>query len=70
MWGLKLVLAGVIVVLLSLGIAITPRRIKVDKTGAEMSGGDDEAVPVTVTNPPTSRRSTVAPRPSGAGPGG
>jgi hypothetical protein len=53
MWGLKLVLAGVIIVLLSLGIAITPRRIKVDKSGAEMSGGDDEAVPVTVTNPPS-----------------
>lgn len=51
MWGLKLVLAGVIVVLLSLGIAITPRRIRVDKSGAELSGGD-EAVPVLIKNEP------------------
>lgn len=42
-WGLKLLLGGVLVVLLSLGLAITPRRIKVDKTGAELSGGDDAA---------------------------
>ena len=44
-WGLKLLLAGVIVVLLSLGIAITPRKIVVNRTGAEMSGGDDEPPP-------------------------
>jgi hypothetical protein len=44
-WGLKLLLAGVIVVLLSLGIAITPRKIVVNRTGAEMSGGDESAAP-------------------------
>jgi hypothetical protein len=48
-WGLKLLLGGVLVVLLSLGLAITPRRIRIDKTGADLSGGDD-ALPVTVTN--------------------
>jgi hypothetical protein len=45
MWGLKLVLGGVIVVLLSLGIAITPRKVKVDRTGAELSGGDVPETP-------------------------
>lgn len=50
-WGLKLLLGGVLVVLLSLGLAITPRRVKIDKTGAEMSGGEDP-VPVKVTNQP------------------
>jgi hypothetical protein len=48
MWGLKLLLAGIIVVLLSLGIAITPRRIVLNKTGAELSGGDDSVPPVKV----------------------
>lgn len=52
-WGLKLLLAGVIVVLLSLGIAITPRKIAVNKGGAELSGGDaDVPIPVEVKNPP------------------
>lgn len=49
-WGLKLLLGGVLLVLLSLGIAITPRRIKFGKDGAEMSGGDDApAATVTTT---------------------
>jgi hypothetical protein len=61
-WGLKLLLAGVIVVLLSLGIAITPRRIVVSKAGAEMSGGDGDAPPAaTVT---TTTTVDTAPPPS------
>ena len=40
--GLKLLLGGVLVVLLSLGLAITPRRVRIDLNGAELSGGDEE----------------------------
>lgn len=39
-WGLKLLLAGVIAVLLSLGLAINHRTIKLGKGGFEASGGD------------------------------
>lgn len=59
-WGLKLLLAGVIVVLLSLGIAITPRRIALNKTGAELSGGDGESIPVVVNNKPNDPVPTTA----------
>lgn len=43
-WGLKLLLAGVIIVLLSLGLAITQRRFKGEGLGTsfEFSGGDAE----------------------------
>lgn len=41
-WGLKLLLGGVLVVMLSLGLAITPRRIKVDRTGATLDGGNTD----------------------------
>ncbi len=47
-WGLKLLLAGVIIVLLSLGLAITQRRFKGEGLGGsfEFSGGDtDGAAP-------------------------
>lgn len=44
-WGLKLLLGGVLVVLLSLGLAITPRKVVINKTGAELSGGDGDADP-------------------------
>lgn len=44
-WGLKLLLAGIIIVLLSLGLAITARRFKGEGLGfkGEFSGGDDAA---------------------------
>lgn len=65
-WRLKLLLTGVIVVLLSLGLAITPRRIKLDKTGAEMSGGAEDApsaaqavAAVARPRPMKSRRTTM-----------
>lgn len=40
-WGLKLLLAGVIAVILSLGLAINRRTVKLGRTGFEASGGDD-----------------------------
>ena len=40
-WGLKLLLVGVIAVLLSLGLAINRRTLKLGKAGFEASGGDD-----------------------------
>jgi hypothetical protein len=42
-WGLKLLLAGVIAVLLSLGLAINHRTIKLSRSGFEASGGDEPA---------------------------
>src|SRR5690349_2558607 len=39
-WGLKLLLAGVIAVLLSLGLAINRRIMKLSASGFEASGGD------------------------------
>jgi TRAP-type C4-dicarboxylate transport system permease small subunit len=50
-WSLKLVLAGMIAVLLSLGLAINRRTVKLGKEGFEATGGD-EALPVRVTNTP------------------
>jgi hypothetical protein len=47
-WGLKLLLAGVLGVILSLGLVIGRRQFKVKgpgQTEAELGGGDDEAPP-------------------------
>lgn len=53
-WGLKLLLAGMIAVLLTLGMAINRRSIRLGKEGLEASGGDGDAppLPVRITNPP------------------
>jgi hypothetical protein len=50
-WGLKLLLGGVIAVLLSLGLAINRRTVKLSASGFEASGGDgsDDAPPARVT---------------------
>lgn len=44
-WGLKLLLAGIVVVLLSLGLAINRRTLSanIGKARLDMSGGDDDA---------------------------
>lgn len=44
-WGLKLILFGVIAVLLSLGLAINRRSLKLSRAGLDMSGGDDAPAP-------------------------
>jgi hypothetical protein len=41
-WGLKLLLAGVIAVILTLGLAINHRSIKLTKQGLDVSGGDPD----------------------------
>lgn len=40
-WGVKLLLAGVIAVILSLGLAINRRTVKFGRSGFEMQGGED-----------------------------
>lgn len=40
-WALKLLLAGIIAVLLSLGLAINKRTVRLGRGGFEASGGDD-----------------------------
>jgi hypothetical protein len=48
-WGLKLLLGGTIAVLLSLGLAINRRTVKISRSGFEASGGDGvEPTPSTV----------------------
>lgn len=59
-WGLKLVLAGVIAVLLSLGLAINRRSVKLGKAGFEASGGDDAAPAAAVTTTTTTAVTTPA----------
>jgi hypothetical protein len=52
-WGLKLLLAGLITVILSLGFAVNRRSFKINRGGIDMSGGDGEdppPTPVTVVN--------------------
>jgi hypothetical protein len=63
-WGLKLLLIGIIAVLLSLGLAINRRSIRLGKSGLDMSGGEDDTpVPVQVTNPPTAPVPTTEAKP-------
>ena len=54
-WGLKLLLGGVIAVILSLGLAINRRTVKLSASGFEASGGDgsDEASGPRVTTTTT-----------------
>lgn len=61
-WGMKLLLAGLITVILTLGFAINRRSIKLSRAGLDMEGGDGEPPPtkvevvgtpdVKVANPP------------------
>lgn len=54
-WAVKLLLAGVIAVLLSLGLAINRRQVRIGRQGLDISGGDGEdppPIPVEVKNQP------------------
>jgi hypothetical protein len=56
---LLLALGGSLVVLISLGLAINRRQVKLDRDGFEMSGGDsDSPSPPTIT---TTTKTEVAP---------
>jgi hypothetical protein len=46
-WCLKLLMGGIIAVLLAMGLAINPRRLRFGKDGLDMSGGDEPS-PATI----------------------
>ncbi len=60
--AMMLALAGSLLVLISLGLAINKRSVKLTRDGLDVSGGDDAPSPV-VTTTTTTAVSTTEPQP-------